>query len=57
MLLPDEWAEFQAAGRFTGSPFDQDSGFVHCSSRVRRRWRTNFPRPDRDRTGPPATAD
>ncbi|WP_233558852.1 DUF952 domain-containing protein [Micromonospora radicis] len=55
--MPDEWAEFQAAGRFTGSPFDQDSGFVHCSSRVRRRWRTNFPRPDRDRTGPPATAD
>ncbi|MGC5053979.1 DUF952 domain-containing protein [Micromonospora sp. DT48] len=34
ILLPDEWAEFQAAGRFDGSPFDRDSGFIHCSSRT-----------------------
>ncbi|WP_027345742.1 DUF952 domain-containing protein [Hamadaea tsunoensis] len=33
ILLPEEWAEFQAAGRFDGSPFDHDSGFVHCSGR------------------------
>jgi uncharacterized protein (DUF952 family) len=33
ILLPSEWAEFEAAGRFDGSPFDRDSGFVHCSSR------------------------
>ncbi|GIJ81360.1 DUF952 domain-containing protein [Micromonospora phaseoli] len=34
ILLPSEWAEFQAAGRFDGSPFDRDSGFIHCSSRA-----------------------
>lgn len=33
ILLPSEWADFEAAGRFDGSPFDRDSGFVHCSSR------------------------
>ncbi|MFV2102344.1 DUF952 domain-containing protein [Micromonospora sp. LOL_024] len=34
ILLPGEWAEFQAAGRFDGSPFDRESGFIHCSSRA-----------------------
>lgn len=33
ILLPDEWARFAAAGRFDGSAFDRDSGFIHCSSR------------------------
>ncbi|MEV2238217.1 DUF952 domain-containing protein [Micromonospora sp. NPDC049891] len=33
ILLPGEWADFQAAGRFDGSPFDRNSGFIHCSSR------------------------
>lgn len=33
ILLPAEWAAFEAAGRFDGSPFDRASGFVHCSSR------------------------
>ena len=33
ILLPAEWAEFDATGRFDGSPFDHSSGFVHCSSR------------------------
>ncbi|MFI7551010.1 DUF952 domain-containing protein [Micromonospora sediminimaris] len=33
ILLPGEWAEFQTAGRFDGSPFDRDSGYIHCSSR------------------------
>lgn len=33
ILLPAEWAEFEAAGRFDGSPFDHESGFIHCSSR------------------------
>lgn len=33
ILLPAEWAAFEAAGRFDGSPFDHESGFVHCSSR------------------------
>ena len=33
ILLPAEWAEFEAAGRFDGSPFDHASGFVHCSTR------------------------
>lgn len=33
ILLPAEWAEFEAAGRFDGSPFDHDSGFIHCSWR------------------------
>ncbi len=33
ILLPLEWAEFEAAGRFDGSPFDRSSGFIHLSSR------------------------
>lgn len=33
ILLPAEWAGFEAAGRFDGSPFDHESGFIHCSSR------------------------
>jgi uncharacterized protein (DUF952 family) len=33
ILLPSEWAEFEAVGRFDGSPFDRSSGFIHCSSR------------------------
>ncbi|TCB98474.1 DUF952 domain-containing protein [Micromonospora zingiberis] len=34
ILLPSEWAELQAVGRFDGSPLDRDSGFIHCSSRA-----------------------
>ena len=34
IFLPGEWNEFQAAGRFDGSPFDHASGFIHCSSRA-----------------------
>jgi uncharacterized protein (DUF952 family) len=33
ILLPTQWAEFEATGRFDGSPFDRSSGFIHCSSR------------------------
>lgn len=33
ILLPDEWARFQAAGHFDGSPFDHSSGYIHCSAR------------------------
>jgi uncharacterized protein (DUF952 family) len=33
ILLPAEWAEFEAAGRFEGSPLDRRDGFIHCSSR------------------------
>lgn len=33
ILLPDEWAAFEAAESFDGSQFDRDSGFIHCSSR------------------------
>lgn len=33
ILLPGEWAEFEGAGRFDGSQFDHESGFIHCSSR------------------------
>ena len=33
ILLPAEWAEFEALGRFDGSPFDRSSGFIHCSTR------------------------
>jgi len=33
ILLPAEWDQFEAAGRFDGSPFDRTSGFIHCSSR------------------------
>jgi uncharacterized protein (DUF952 family) len=34
ILLPAEWAEFEAAGRFEGSPVDRRDGFIHCSSRI-----------------------
>jgi uncharacterized protein (DUF952 family) len=34
ILLPVEWADFQANGEFTGSPDDRDSGFIHLSSRA-----------------------
>jgi uncharacterized protein (DUF952 family) len=34
ILLPSEWAQFQRAGQFDGSPFDRQSGFVHCSARA-----------------------
>jgi uncharacterized protein (DUF952 family) len=34
ILLPAEWSRFEAAGSFDGSPFDRDSGFIHCSSRA-----------------------
>ena len=34
ILLPAEWAAFETAGRFDGSPFDHSSGFIHCSSRT-----------------------
>jgi uncharacterized protein (DUF952 family) len=33
ILLPGEWAEFEAAGRFDGSPLDRRDGYIHCSSR------------------------
>lgn len=33
ILLPGEWDAFDAAGRFDGSAFDQESGFIHLSSR------------------------
>ena len=33
ILLPGEWDEFEAAGRFDGSPFDRASGFIHLSAR------------------------
>jgi uncharacterized protein (DUF952 family) len=33
ILLPGEWADFDAGGAFEGSPFDLASGFVHCSAR------------------------
>ena len=33
ILLPTEWAAFEDAGRFDGSPFDDESGFIHLSSR------------------------
>jgi uncharacterized protein (DUF952 family) len=34
ILLPSEWAQFQHGGLFDGSPFDRQSGFVHCSARA-----------------------
>jgi uncharacterized protein (DUF952 family) len=33
ILLPGEWAEFEAAGRFDGSAFDRRAGFIHCATR------------------------
>lgn len=34
LLRPAEWAEFSASGQFDGTPFDHESGFIHCSSRA-----------------------
>lgn len=34
ILLPAEWAAFEADGRFGGSPFDERSGFIHLSGRA-----------------------
>ncbi|UWZ40586.1 DUF952 domain-containing protein [Dactylosporangium roseum] len=33
ILLPDEWAQFDASGRFDGSPFDRASGHVQLCTR------------------------
>ncbi|GAB1642115.1 DUF952 domain-containing protein [Krasilnikovia sp. MM14-A1259] len=33
ILRPSEWAEFEAAGRFDGSPHDRRDGFIHLSTR------------------------
>jgi uncharacterized protein (DUF952 family) len=33
ILLPAEWVQFEADGRFDGSPFDRTSGYVHLSTR------------------------
>lgn len=33
ILRPAEWDEFEAAGRFDGSPDDLRDGFIHCSTR------------------------
>ncbi len=33
ILLPSEWAEFQAEGEFAGSAHDLRDGFVHLSTR------------------------
>lgn len=33
ILLPSEWAEFQATGEFAGSAHDLRDGFVHLSTR------------------------
>jgi len=33
ILLPAEWADFEAEGRFDGSADDLRDGFIHCSSR------------------------
>lgn len=32
LLRPAEWAAFQAAGTFTGSPKDVEDGFIHFST-------------------------
>lgn len=32
ILLPSQWAELEAAGSYDGTPFDHESGFIHCSS-------------------------
>jgi uncharacterized protein (DUF952 family) len=32
ILSEEEWAGFQADGRFEGSPFDRADGFIHLSS-------------------------
>ncbi|MET7420755.1 DUF952 domain-containing protein [Dactylosporangium sp. NPDC005555] len=33
ILLPAEWARFEADGRFDGSALDLRDGYIHCSSR------------------------
>jgi len=33
ILLPAEWAEFEATGHFDGSPVDRRDGFIHCAVR------------------------
>jgi uncharacterized protein (DUF952 family) len=33
ILLPAEWAQFEADGYFDGSPFDRTSGYIHLSTR------------------------
>lgn len=33
ILLPAEWASFEADGHFDGSPFDRESGYLHFSTR------------------------
>ena len=33
ILRPGEWAAFEAAGHFDGSPDDHRDGFIHCSMR------------------------
>jgi uncharacterized protein (DUF952 family) len=33
ILLPPEWAAFEAEGHFDGSAFDHSSGYIHCSTR------------------------
>ncbi|WP_439533769.1 DUF952 domain-containing protein [Polymorphobacter sp.] len=32
LLRPQEWAEFQASGRFAGSPDDLRDGYIHLST-------------------------
>jgi beta-hydroxylase len=32
ILTADEWARFQADGRFEGSPVDRADGFIHLSA-------------------------
>ncbi|TMJ19181.1 MAG: DUF952 domain-containing protein [Alphaproteobacteria bacterium] len=32
ILTVDEWASFQASGRFEGSPADRADGFIHLSA-------------------------
>jgi uncharacterized protein (DUF952 family) len=32
ILTADEWAGFQASGRFEGSPADRADGFIHLSA-------------------------
>ena len=33
ILTAEEWADFQAAGRFEGSPADRADGFIHLSAK------------------------
>jgi len=32
ILLPAEWEQLEAGGSYDGTPFDHESGFIHCSS-------------------------